>query len=97
MPCNIVVDCSHDNSGKDPFKQPLVVRNCLEQIQAGNRSIVGLMIESNLNWGNQSMPSDKSPLKYGVSITDACIDWLTTEQVILDALSKLKLLNLEHT
>ena len=48
------------------------------------------MIESNLNWGNQPMPSDKRQLQYGVSITDACIDWLTTEQVLLDAQLKLK-------
>ena len=87
---NIVVDCSHDNSNKDPSRQPIVVRECIEQICNGNRSIIGLMIESNLNWGNQPMSADKSQLKYGVSITDACIDWLTTEQVLLAAQSKLQ-------
>ncbi len=91
LPSNIVVDCSHDNSNKDPAQQPLVVRNCLDQIRDGNRSIVGLMLESNLNWGNQPLASDIGQLKYGISITDSCIDWLTTEQILLDAQTKLKL------
>ena len=90
LPCNIVVDCSHDNSNKDPANQTIVAQDCIEQIKNGNQSIVGLMIESNLNGGNQPLPSDTSQLKYGVSITDACIDWLTTEQLLLNAQLKLK-------
>jgi 3-deoxy-7-phosphoheptulonate synthase len=82
---NIVVDSSHANSLKDHSRQPLVFRDCVEQIQRGNRSIVGLMAESNLSAGNQSIPADLSQLQYGVSVTDACIDWGTTETMILAA------------
>lgn len=89
LPISIVVDCSHGNSSKDPTLQPLVAKNCVNQILEGNRSIVGLMLESNLAWGNQSLPKDLSQLIYGVSITDACLDWTTTEQLILDMHEKL--------
>lgn len=87
---NIVVDCSHGNSNKDPLLQPLVAENCVNQILEGNESIVGLMLESNLNSGNQKIPQDLSKLKYGVSVTDACIDWATTERLLLDASARLK-------
>ncbi len=90
LPLNISIDCSHGNSHKKPEEQALVVENCVEQIVNGNESIVSLMLESNLNWGNQSIPSDLSQLKYGVSVTDACIDWNTTEKVLRDAHEKLK-------
>ncbi len=86
---NIMIDCSHANSNKDPALQPLVLENIANQIADGNQSIVGLMIESNLNWGAQSIPNDLSELKYGVSVTDACIDWDTTEQAILKLNQKL--------
>ena len=89
LPVNIVVDCSHDNSNKDPALQPLVVENCINQIIEGNQSIIGLMLESNLNWGNQPIPEDLSQLKYGVSITDACIDLATTEKLLLEVNEKL--------
>jgi 3-deoxy-7-phosphoheptulonate synthase len=89
LPVNIVVDCSHGNSNKDPAIQPLVADNCINQIAEGNQSIVGLMLESNLNWGNQPLTDDPTQLKYGVSITDACIDWSTTEKLLLDANEKL--------
>ncbi|MEN8133131.1 MAG: 3-deoxy-7-phosphoheptulonate synthase [Pseudomonadota bacterium] len=89
LPVNIVVDCSHGNSNKDPRLQSLVADNCVCQVVEGNQSIVGLMLESNLHWGNQPLAKDPSQLKYGVSITDACIDWPTTEQVILSAHDKL--------
>ncbi len=89
LPIGIVVDCSHGNSTKDPALQPLVAKNCINQILEGNRSIVGLMLESNLAWGNQPLPKDLSQLIYGVSITDACIDWTTTEELILDMHEKL--------
>ncbi|TDG13769.1 3-deoxy-7-phosphoheptulonate synthase [Seongchinamella unica] len=76
---NIMVDCSHANSNKQPELQPLVVENVGNQVLEGNNSIVGLMIESNLNAGNQSIPDNLDDLKYGVSVTDGCIDWETTE------------------
>jgi 3-deoxy-7-phosphoheptulonate synthase len=82
LPANIVVDCSHGNSNKDPNVQPLVAENCITQITDGNRSIVGLMLESHLRAGNQPIPKDLSTLEYGVSITDPCIDWETTESLI---------------
>src|SRR5690554_3769505 len=72
---NIMIDCSHANSNKDPALQPLVLDNITNQIVDGNQSISSLMIESHLGWGNQSICEDLSQLKYGVSITDACIDW----------------------
>ncbi|MBS0613631.1 MAG: 3-deoxy-7-phosphoheptulonate synthase [Proteobacteria bacterium] len=83
LPANIVVDCSHGNSNKDPNLQPLVAENCVHQILEGNQSIVGLMLESHLKAGNQSIPKDLSQLDYGVSVTDPCIDWETTEQLLL--------------
>jgi 3-deoxy-7-phosphoheptulonate synthase len=82
LPVNIVVDCSHGNSNKDPGVQPLVAENCVTQILDGNRSIVGLMLESHLTGGNQSIPKDLSKLEYGVSITDPCIDWSATEALL---------------
>ncbi|MET3998783.1 3-deoxy-7-phosphoheptulonate synthase [Marinobacterium sp. MBR-109] len=87
---NIMIDCSHANSSKDPALQPLVAENVANQILEGNGSIVGLMIESNLEWGNQSIPQDLSELKYGVSVTDACIDWKTTEDCLRAMNEKLK-------
>ena len=87
---NIMVDCSHANSNKDPALQPLVMDNVANQIAEGNQSIVGLMVESHLGWGNQSIPKDLCQLKYGVSINDACIDWDTTEKSIRSMHHKLK-------
>ncbi len=82
LPARIVVDCSHGNSNKDPTLQPLIAENCVNQILEGNRSIVGLMLESNLRAGNQPIPKDLSKLEYGVSVTDPCIDWDTTESLL---------------
>jgi 3-deoxy-7-phosphoheptulonate synthase len=79
---NIMVDCSHANSSKQPELQPLVVENVANQILEGNTSIIGIMIESNLRSGNQAIPSDLSKLVYGVSVTDGCIDWETTESCL---------------
>ncbi len=79
---SILVDCSHDNSDKNPAQQPEVMRALLTQITAGNRSIMGAMIESNLEAGKQNFPQPKDQLRYGVSITDGCIDWKTTEALI---------------
>jgi 3-deoxy-7-phosphoheptulonate synthase len=87
---NIVVDCSHANSFKDPYLQPLVMSDCIHQIRQGNQSIVGLMIESNIEGGNQPIPDDLSKLKYGCSVTDPCIDWSTTETIIRNAREILK-------
>ncbi len=90
LPANIAVDCSHGNSVKDPALQPLVAQNCIGQIVDGNRSIIGLMLESNIHWGNQPIPADRSQLRYGVSVTDACIDWLTTERLLREAHTRLR-------
>ena len=87
---NIMIDCSHENSSKDPALQPLVAENALNQIIEGNKSIVGLMIESNLGWGNQSIPENLEELQYGVSVTDGCIDWDATEKCLVDMSNKLQ-------
>ena len=86
----IMVDCSHGNSNKDYRKQPEVLEQIIDQVVAGNQSISGLMIESNLEEGNQKVPADHSQLKYGVSITDACINWDTTEKILLEAHKRLQ-------
>lgn len=78
----IMVDCSHGNSNKDHKNQPAVFDSCVEQVLDGNHSICGMMVESNLFEGNQKIPKDLSQLKYGVSITDKCIDWKTTEALV---------------
>lgn len=87
---SVMVDCSHANSNKDPGIQPLVMQDVTHQILEGNKSIQSLMVESNINWGNQSIPENKADLKYGVSVTDACIDWETTEKAIREMRDKLK-------
>ena len=84
LPANIVVDCSHANCSKDPALQPLVLDNLVNQITEGNRSLVGMMVESNIGWGNQKLTNDVTALEYGVSITDPCIDWDTTERAVVD-------------
>ncbi|WP_447928922.1 MULTISPECIES: 3-deoxy-7-phosphoheptulonate synthase [unclassified Vreelandella] len=80
LSANIMIDCSHANSNKDAALQPLVLENVTNQILEGNTSIIGLMVESNIGWGNQKLTDDLSKLTYGVSVTDACIDWATTEE-----------------
>ena len=85
----IVIDCSHSNSSKDYKRQPLVAENVFNQIVEGNKSIIGIMLESNLVAGNQSTNLPKEQLEYGVSVTDACIDFSDTEQLILLAENKL--------
>lgn len=85
LPANIVVDCSHANSSKKPELQPLVMADIVNQIRNGNKSLLGVMIESNIVAGNQSIPADLSQLKYGCSVTDGCVDWETTEKMIRDA------------
>lgn len=89
-PLNIMVDCSHANSNKNPALQPLVVEDVGNQILEGNKSIIGLMIESNLKPGNQSIPADLSQLQYGVSVTDGCIGWDDTETTLRKLRNKIK-------
>lgn len=86
----MMVDCSHGNSEKNHEKQPAVLESVVDQIAAGNRSISGVMIESSLYAGNQSIPVDLTQLKYGVSITDKCIDWETTEKILRAAHDRLR-------
>jgi 3-deoxy-7-phosphoheptulonate synthase len=76
---NLMIDCSHGNSNKDHANQVKVLDDVAAQIQQGNNSIIGVMLESNLEEGNQPIPDNLDHLKYGVSVTDACIDWNTTE------------------
>lgn len=86
----IMIDASHANSNKDPFLQPLVLKNITEQIIDGNKSIVGIMVESHLKGGRQDIPQDLKQLEYGKSVTDGCIDWDTTEQALLEMDAALK-------
>lgn len=78
----IVIDCSHSNSNKDPSLQPMVLQDVAHQIADGNKSIFGVMLESNIGWGKQKMGASLADLEYGVSITDACIDWTATEEAL---------------
>jgi len=89
LPPAIMVDCSHANSYKDHERQGEVLHSVVEQIGKGQKSIKGVMIESNLNAGNQGIPEDLSTLEYGVSVTDKCVDWETTEKMIMEAYNKL--------
>lgn len=89
-PPNIMVDCSHANSNKNHELQPLVMENVANQIMEGNDSIIGLMVESHIGAGNQPIPENLKDLKYGVSITDACIDWDTTVTALKDMREKIK-------
>lgn len=86
---NIMIDCSHGNSNKQPELQPLVANDVSSQILEGNNSIIGIMLESNIHKGNQSIPADLSQLAYGVSVTDACIDWQSTEKLLREMDQKL--------
>ncbi len=85
LPANIVVDCSHANSFKNPELQPLVMADVVNQVRLGNQSIVGVMVESNIVSGKQAIPQDLSQLKYGCSVTDGCVGWDTTAKMIRDA------------
>ena len=84
MNSRIMIDCSHGNSRKDYLKQVTVLDNINQQIEAGSQNIVGVMIESHLIAGNQSIPKDGKPTVYGQSITDACVDWDTTKTMLQD-------------
>ena len=82
LPQRIMIDCNHANSGKDPYRQEIVIRDLVRQILDGNQSIIGVMIESNLEGGNQPIGPD---MKYGVAVTDACVDWDSTRAMLLHA------------
>ena len=81
---NIVVDCAHGNSNKDHNRQPIVFKEVIEQRLAGNEKIIGIMLEGNINPGNQSL-GNVEDLEFGVSITDKCVGWEKTEEIILEA------------
>ena len=82
LPERIMVDCSHDNSNQDYRLQGNVVEEISAQIVAGNKSIFGIMLESNLFSGNQKILDNQNEMKYGVSVTDGCIDWEETQTVL---------------
>ena len=79
---SLMVDCSHANSRKDYRRQPLVAEDVIHQIREGNKSIIGLMLESHINEGNQSADLPRGEMAYGVSITDACINWESTDTLL---------------
>ncbi|MCU0117550.1 3-deoxy-7-phosphoheptulonate synthase [Pseudomonas sp. B2M1-30] len=87
IPDRIMVDCSHANSGKDPSRQPAVFNDVLEQRLQGNRSLIGMMIESHLFEGCQPL---NPPLRYGVSVTDGCLGFDATERLLRDAAERLR-------
>lgn len=97
LPEAIVVDCSHANSHKKFQGQANVWRNVLDQVINGNDAVVGMMLESNLFEGAQKFDGDISKLKYGVSVTDECISWETTERLILASREKILSANAMHT
>lgn len=93
----MMVDCSHANSGKKHERQEVVWDSIIQGRAAGERSVIGLMLESNLEAGNQPMPPEdatlegrRSALKYGVSVTDACTDWETTRRLLLEGAARLR-------
>jgi len=87
---SLMVDCSHSNSNKDFTRQPMVAADVMNQILEGNQSIIGIMLESHLNEGNQPSTLAAGEMQYGVSITDACINWETTETLLRKLAEKLK-------
>jgi 3-deoxy-7-phosphoheptulonate synthase len=89
VPVALMVDCSHANSGKQPARQEVVWQNVLAQRAAGNRALIGLMVESNLEEGSQPFPQPAANLRPGQSITDACISWETTERMVLEGFAML--------
>ncbi|XYQ53854.1 3-deoxy-7-phosphoheptulonate synthase [Pectobacterium carotovorum] len=93
----LMIDCSHGNSNKDYRRQPLVVESAIEQIKAGNRSIIGLMLESHLNEGSQSSEQPRSDMRYGVSVTDACISWESTETLLRSVHQELSVARVKHS
>lgn len=89
LSARIMIDCSHANSSKDHNRQVLVAKDVATQIEQGNTSIIGLMVESHLHAGNQPMRT-RDQLRYGVSVTDACVDWETTESLLRELASRVQ-------
>lgn len=85
----IMVDCSHANSYKQAYNQEVVLDNLAGQIQNGNKSIMGFMVESHINFGKQSIPENQSELKYGVSVTDECLDFDSTARILREFCDKI--------
>lgn len=83
LPSRLIVDCSHDNSRRDYREQPAVFQSVVNQVLQGNTNIKGVLLESHLNEGSQELPLSRSPLRYAVSITDGCLDWNATQDLIL--------------
>lgn len=96
QPQRLLIDCSHDNSRRDHNLQPVVLRSILDQILLGNDAIKGFILESHLEVGKQPIPDCLSKLKYGTSITDACLDWKTTESLVKNAYTTLKTKSLKN-
>ncbi len=90
LPENIMIDCSHGNSQKQYLKQLEVLEDITAQIEQGNRSIIGVMLESNLCEGNQPIPDDLEEIRYGVSVTDACVNWESTEKALREMAARLR-------
>jgi len=86
----VFIDCSHANSGKQHIRQRRVLRTVIDQITRGQKSIKGVMIESNLEEGCQDIREDKESLRYGVSVTDECVGWDETEEMLTTASQRLK-------
>jgi 3-deoxy-7-phosphoheptulonate synthase len=86
----LIVDCSHAQTAKDYNRQPLVLGALVEQIRVGQKAVMGVMLESNIGAGNQPLAAGRAALKYGVSITDPCIDWPTTECCLVEAAEALE-------
>jgi 3-deoxy-7-phosphoheptulonate synthase len=87
---SLMVDCSHANANKQHAQQEEVARSVIAQRAAGNNALIGLMIESYLQEGNQPLPANLADLQYGVSVTDACVSWQTTERMLREAYSYLQ-------
>ena len=85
----LMVDCSHANSHKQHARQEGVWHELVQQRVAGNRDLIGIMVESNLEEGNQPIPADRRQLRYGVSVTDACVGWETTERMLRHAYAQM--------
>jgi len=90
LPVRVLVDCSHGNSSKDHNRQPEVLQAVVDQVASGSCHILGAMLESHLHGGSQKLGHGTEGLAYGVSITDACIDWGTTERILREAADRLR-------
>lgn len=90
LPINVMIDTSHGNSGKNPYIQPHVISDVITQIKNGDKGITGLMIESHLVGGRQDIPKDLAQLEYGKSVTDGCLDWEATAQLLRELATELK-------